>query len=125
MKGILWLTASVQENPLSKNVFQNPPNHFHVTLQFNVELTEEIQKLLGETVEATIVANCYDDRIQALSIALPEDVRAMCHNAVPHMTVSMADGVKPVESNAMLAKEHFSEVVNVPITLKYDFFSFL
>lgn len=125
MKGILWLTAPTQENPISNNVFQNPPNHFHVTLQFNAELTEEIQKLLGETVDATIVANCYDDRIQALSIHLPEEVRAMCRNAAPHMTVSMADGVKPVESNAMLAREHFLEVVDVPITLKYDFFAFL
>lgn len=140
-KGIFWLSAPNQNfflDDLRLNgvnpVFGQLANHFHVTLQFGVELTSEIESLLGQQVEVQVVANCFNDRIQALKVELPSsaavdnlsevDVRAMCRNAQPHLTLSMADGVKPVESNDMLAGEHDCSSVSFLLMLQFDFFAF-
>lgn len=123
-KGIFWLSFPNQQKPSVPAKFDNLAKHFHVTLQFGVDLTPEIQKLLGEAVEVQVVANCFNDRIQALRIELPGNVKAMCNNAVPHMTISMVDGVKPVESNDMLSGEHEELLIDSKLTLRFDFFQF-
>lgn len=140
-KGIFWLSAlnqnsfldSLRPNGISP-VFNQLANHFHVTLQFGVELTPEIESLLGQQVEVNVVANCFNSKIQALKVELPAsasvgnlsevDLRAMCRNAQPHLTLSMGDGVKPVESNDMLAGEHDCAPVSFPLMLQFDFFAF-
>jgi hypothetical protein len=122
-KGIFWLTLPDQ-NPPVPSKFNNVARHFHVTLQFGVELTLEIREMLGKTVEATAVANCYNNQIQALRVSLPEEVRQICNNENPHMTISMADGVKPVESNNMLKGDCTEIPLSIPINLRFDFFLF-
>lgn len=141
-KGIFWLSA-LNQNSLLDDLRPNGVNpvfgvlakHFHVTLQFGVELSPEIESLLGQQIEVQVVANCFNDRIQALKVELPSnvkvgdisqevDVRAMCRNAQPHLTLSMAPGVKPVEFNDMLANEHDCTPINSPLVLQFDFFAF-
>lgn len=122
-KGILWLTLPDQRPPVAP-LHANQANHLHVTLQFGVEYTEEIAELIGKEVGVTAVANCSNGRIQALKINLPEEVLSMCKNPVPHMTISSEDGVKPVESNNMLSSDHSCTVVDIPLSLRFDFFHF-
>lgn len=122
-KGILWLTLPGQTSPVGL-LHPNPANHFHVTLQFGVDYTAEIEELMGKEVEVVAVADCANDRIQALRINLPEHVRSMCKNDNPHMTISMGEGVKPVESNDMLAGPYSAYNVSIPMTLKFEFFHF-
>lgn len=122
-KGILWLTLPGQTSPVGI-LHTNPANHLHVTLQFGAEYTAEIEELMDKEVEVVAVADCSNDRVQALQISLPAEIRAMCNNANPHMTISMQDGVKPVESNDMLAGEHSCTSVSIPLTLKFGFFHF-
>lgn len=122
-RGILWLSLTEQQSPVGL-VHDNPARHFHVTLQFGVEHTPEMEELLGKEVEAFAVADCFNERVQALRVSLPDDVASLCSNEHPHMTISSADGVKPVESNTMLAGDHNSSEVSIPLTLRYEFFHF-
>lgn len=80
--------------------------------------------MLGKTVEVMAVANCCNDKIQALRVSLPEEVRQLCNNENPHMTISMVEGVKPVESNNMLEGDRMEVPMNLPLTLRFDFFQF-
>lgn len=123
INGILWLTLPEQVPPVQP-LFEVPPKHYHVTLQFNTGLTLEIQKLLGKEVEVHVVSNCHNDSIQALLVSLPEDIKGLCKNENPYMTVSMVEGVRPVESNNMLAENHISEPLSLTMRLRIDFFQF-
>ena len=49
-----------------------------------------------------VVRNCWNDSIQAAEI----DVRCTVANDVPHITISAEPGVRPAESNSMLAIRH-------------------
>jgi hypothetical protein len=114
MKGILWLSTVDQSSPVTPK-FPNLARHFHVTLQFGIDweaLFPEVKALIGNQYTVSIMANCHNDRIQALSVTLPEEVAHLCNNLNPHITVSMANGVKPVESNQMLASEHFYSLIS-------------
>jgi tRNA splicing ligase len=111
MKGILWLSAINQSLPTAAK-FPNLARHFHVTLQFGVDwesLSQDVKGLVGKEFEVKVLLNCYNEKIQALYVDLPEEVSALCRNSHPHITISMADGVKPVESNQMLSGAYLSE----------------
>lgn len=98
--------------------------HFHVTLQFRVDLNPAMEELLGREVEVVATGDCSNDRVQALRVNLPEEVAQLCSNEHPHMTISTADGVKPVESNNMLSGDHTCTDVSIPLTLRFEFFQF-
>ena len=123
IRGIFWLSLPQQGSPVGL-IHSNPARHFHVTLQFGVDLTPAIQDMLGEEVEVVAVADCSNDRVQALRVILPDEVAQLCSNEHPHMTISTVDGAKPVESNDMLAGEHSCTEVNIPLTLRFEFFQF-
>lgn len=122
-RGILWLSLPEQQSPVGI-VHENPARHFHVTLQFGAEFTPQVEDLLGKEVQAVAVADCSNERVQALRVSLPEEVAGLCANEHPHMTISHAEGVKPVESNTMLAGDHDSVEVSTPLTLRFEFFHF-
>lgn len=122
MKGILWLAAKNQSTP-KEPIFEQVAKHFHVTLQFGVESTE-YSHLVGRDVEIRVEAVCFNDRVEALSVSLPEDICQLCRNAHPHMTISMAPGVKPVESNVMLPSQHNRTPVSYTIQTVVEFSPF-
>jgi hypothetical protein len=103
--GIIWLEWEYQDPaqlPVGL-VFPTQANHFHITLQFGVPRNVHLEQTFGSRlIQVPITGNCYNHRIQALSVALPEEIAPFCRNSRPHMTLSMANGVRPVESNQML-----------------------
>lgn len=105
MKGILWLALPEQFSPVEP-IYQ-PAKHLHVTLQFGVEF-DQVSHLIGKEVVAFAESNCYNDRVQALTILLPQEILILCNNENPHLTISHREGVRPVESNEMLKGEHKS-----------------
>lgn len=105
MKGILWLSLAEQISPVQP--IYNPANHLHVTIQFNVELSE-VEHLLGRQVMVHCYEECTNGRIQALRVELPAEFHTLCQNECPHMTISHLPNVRPVESNAILESDHNS-----------------
>jgi hypothetical protein len=121
MKGILWLALNPQTFPVP--CIHNPVTHLHVTLQFGVN-REDWMHLIGCNVEVNVVANCWNDKVQALRVILPEEFDAICGNVHPHITISTADNVRPVESNNMLSSEHHEAPVQFVMQTTVDFFEF-
>lgn len=126
-RGILWLTLPSQQLPGQLSELRGgfvPARHLHATLQFGVNSDTFDPALLGQLVPVTVTNVCYNERIQALRVTLPEPFRALCQNNHPHMTVGHLPDVKPVESNAMLSGEHTAEPCNVTLNLEVEFFAF-
>ena len=96
MSGILW--AVLTSTPAISPRFSEGSPH-HVTLIFGGEKSQ-YQQYLGREIEIYVTRECWNDRIQALSVVLPGDIP--CQNSHPHITVSFLPGVNPVESNTML-----------------------
>jgi hypothetical protein len=121
VKGILWLSLNQQISPV--DCIHNPASHLHVTLKFGANL-QDWEHLIGQHVDVVAVANCYNDRVQALRVILPSDFDTICANDHPHMTLSTADNVRPVESNNMLASEHNEQPVEFVMQTTVEFFEF-
>jgi hypothetical protein len=106
-RGILWLAFEDQTPPIEA-AYSNFPNHFHVTLAFGVN-SADFQDFIGRNVPVRFDYGCWDGQIQAAQVTIMDSaVAALCTNAVPHVTVSMQEGVSPVASNQMLSREHES-----------------
>ena len=111
-KGILW--ATVEKSSLEKIKDRFPWNlsdfvsakHFHVTLQFGIEKTPEIEALLGKPVTIKVREVCWNDKIVALPVVILEDITSS--NEHPHVTWAMKEGTPPYLSNEMLAGSHHS-----------------
>jgi hypothetical protein len=121
--GILWLSVPEQDSPVCPS-FVNAVRHLHVTLQFGVYENEVPAGILGHTFSVRATSICYNTRIQALRVELPAELRDVCQNENPHMTISMIPGVRPVESNEMLQGFHHSESVDFEMSLICEFSPF-
>jgi hypothetical protein len=121
MKGILWLSLNSRISPV--DYVHKPVNHLHVALQFGVN-REDWENLIGRSVEVVSVANCYNNKIQALRVNLPEEFDAICGNVHPHMTISTAENVRPVESNKMFSGKHNELPVEFVMQTTVEFFEF-
>ena len=121
MKGILWLSLTGQNSPVE--AIYNPANHLHVTLRFNVVLSE-VEHLLGRQVMVHAYANCSNGRIQALRVELPAEFHTLCSNECPHMTISHLPNVRPVESNTMLQSDHNSLPCDLVLSTVAEFHPF-
>jgi hypothetical protein len=120
MKGILWLSLQT-ESPVD-SLYQ-PARHLHVTLQFGVEMSD-FAHLIGQKVKVAAVANCCNDRIQAIRVNLPAQYKELCQNEVPHITISHLPDVRPVESNEMLKGEHTETPLNFEVETIVEFYQF-
>ena len=85
------------------------PNEFyhHMTINFGVK---EYPETLGETVELTVVGYKEDESAQAVVVT-----GISSKNKIPHITLSTAEGVKPVYSNQML-QDGFEQIEPFKIT---------
>jgi hypothetical protein len=123
MNGILWATITDQGWIKERAIHPTPANHVHVTLLFGVdEDNEMVQKWVGQHITVQVESDNWNDRIQALAVTLPP--RVPCRNTHPHITVSMQAGVKPVESNQMLAAEHQQMPINRSVGAVIEFSPF-
>ena len=86
----------------------------HVTLVFQPS-PEELEKFdLGSTVELEVAGEAFDEKGQAVLV----DLRGVdSKNAHPHITISTADGTKPVYSNTLFEKMTGFHVLNEPLVL--------
>lgn len=71
----------------------------HVTITKNV--TPELLARVGERVSLRVVGVASDDRVQAVVVDLPPDLKS--DNRIPHITMSHVEEASPKDSNTMLA----------------------
>jgi hypothetical protein len=77
----------------------------HCTLAFGQRrgLSREEQEAMGKTFRLTVTGRtAATERVQALAVS--HDCPVASRNDFPHVTVAMADGVRPAESNAALQR---------------------
>lgn len=116
-KGILW---AVPLEPLGTPRTYDRIPHEHITLWYGCDRSE-IQEYIGIIFPAAIVEICESDRIQAARVVLPTGIPFK--QSVPHITLSMTEGVAPVESAAMLECCTGYDV-NVVTGFRIEFFEF-
>lgn len=98
-----------------------PPVHatvyaHHVTMAFNPEpdTLERYRALEGQRIAVPVTAVCVDEKAQAVLVGVDSE------NEYPHITISVAEGVKPAYSNELLASQHAGlQHVNI-FTLEAD-----
>jgi len=82
--------------PLHSNVLAH-----HMTLKFNPSADDLSVLPLGDKVVLRVTGWAADDKSQVVRVK----AAAKSANAVPHVTVAIAPGVKPVYSNELLQKQ--------------------
>lgn len=83
--------------PVHKSVFGD-----HVTLVY-MPTDEQLSLFsLGADLLVMVESIAFDGKGQAVLIKTPRDI--LCKNENPHITISCAEGVKPVYSNELLKK---------------------
>lgn len=106
MSGILWAIPIERPAVLPRYKLGSP---HHITLQYGVE-REYWEHLIGLPITVGVIEECWNDRIQALRIALPTWVACQIPN--PHISVSWILDAAPVAANAMLNESHESAPVD-------------
>lgn len=114
-QGILWAVLA-HPVPIPRRLSVGEPHH--ITLMFGTCISDW-QHLIGRQFQATAIAEAWNERIQALQVSLPDWVP--CQNAHPHISVSWAEGVTPVASNAMLEGVHESRPVALILDCRIEF----
>lgn len=97
-----------------KNVICNP----HITFEF---LPEQVpSNLLGEKVTVTVIGYGNDGQNEGLTVKLPHYVEDYYkNNATPHITLSIAEGAKAVNTKNLV----FTEIRPVTITGQFGIFT--
>jgi hypothetical protein len=81
----------------------------HVTLEFGIKEPHEMD---GQTVSMEVSGYATDEKGEAITVNL-NGIEST--NAIPHITLSCADGVKPFYSNELL-KSDVQDIENFTIT---------
>lgn len=100
---MVWICFGPNDVEVPQRRSVKDRNEPHVTLQYNVP-EASVQHLDGMQVPVKMLADCWNNDIQAVKVSLPDDV--YCQNNHPHITISMEPGIRPVASNEMLAGPH-------------------
>lgn len=107
-KGILWIVLTEESK---RKLLEIAPAKYpvlfadHITLFYNVALSNHYKTLLGTTITIKLKTNSYNDKIQAITVGVGD---MPSQNSYPHITLSALEGVKPVQSNTMLKSEHIA-----------------
>lgn len=96
--------------PMHPNVFAH-----HITVAFkpSVEQAARLAEECGREVDINIAGEASDENCQAVLVSGVDS-----NNKMPHITISCADGVKPVYSNELLEKTPKHELVMQNMSLK-------
>ncbi len=80
----------------------------HVTMAFDPDeaTLARYRRLEGQRIRVPVTAVAVDDKAQAVLVGADSE------NVHPHITISVADGVKPRYSNELLAK---ADLQHIPI----------
>ena len=120
MQGILWITVNRNDLPAGR---YTDAKHHHVTLKFNVD-RDDVANLIGKKVTLYCSDVCWDDNIEAIPVIMLSEWAGICQNQHPHITLSHREGIKPVQSNTMLAGDHEKNVLGIVIEGVTEFFEF-
>jgi hypothetical protein len=90
---------------------------FHITVRYLKTLDPvwyvKFSKMIGQKTIFEVFEIVWDDRVVAMRVRGDFE----CANEIPHITIAFADGVKPFESNAMLARGGTGKVIlDVPVS---------
>lgn len=107
LAGYLAVVLSEESAKTLKDAF--PPAHpaeyyHHMTVVFrpSEEVLAEYGSLLGKEMTLFVVGYACDEKGQAVKVCPPLEL--VVEKAHPHITLSCANGVKPVYSNELLAR---------------------
>lgn len=115
----VFVSAVLTEASRSRLLAAVPPVHprvyaHHVTMAFNPDETTlaYYRQFEGQRIRVPVTAVAVDDKAQAVLVGVESE------NDYPHITVSVAEGVKPVYSNELMTRV---DLQHVPIfTLEAD-----
>jgi len=103
----MFVSAVLTPESRSRLLAMVPPVHpvvyaHHVTMAFNpdAEALERYRQMEGQRIRVPVTAVCADEKAQAVLVGVESE------NDYPHITVSVAEGVKPVYSNELLVAQH-------------------
>ena len=77
-------------------------------------------QFVGQAVEGTVTGYFEDDKGQAVTVNVASPVVAT--NKILHVTLAVAEGVKPVYSNQLVADESKRQQASLILTGVYDTF---
>lgn len=114
-----FIPSSFLENYSS--LFKIFTDNHHVTLKFlkrnDKSFDEtEFQKINNQQINIQIKGFAFNDKIGAFVVIIPSYI--YCDNKIPHITMALIDGIKPVESNIMLQEEHTFIEFDSPINIE-------
>ena len=95
MKGIIKISVSVNIDPIHKNVFNK-----HITVIFKAD-QDETADLVGKEATVKLISHHKDEKGQAVKVEIPEWLKKLS-NREPHITISCAEGTKPMYSNDLI-----------------------
>ncbi|OGZ12241.1 MAG: hypothetical protein A3C93_03720 [Candidatus Lloydbacteria bacterium RIFCSPHIGHO2_02_FULL_54_17] len=113
---MLYTGAFLDEEAKGEILAAFPPAHervvaHHMTIAFGPDQEEVRATPLGEEVELTVVGEAVDEKAQAIVVESP-----LSKAEIPHITVSVAEGISSSYSNELLAKGY--RRLDTPITIK-------
>ena len=114
--GIPGLVGAIPAHALGTKALRP---EFHVTLRFLGDIMDPIWYMdflskIGSPVDFTVTEIVWDDKCVAARVALPDGV--VCVSSHPHITLALAEGVKPAYSATLLARADApSLLVEVPV----------
>lgn len=93
----------------------------HLTLQFKPPIEEVLDLPIGQNCSFEAIGTVYDNKAQAILCSIPDYIK--CNNKHPHVTVSVANGVSPVYSNALLSRNEITRINPFTLTGRIGFFN--
>lgn len=114
-KSILWAVLS-EPLPIQPR-FEIMKGH-HITLVYSAEV-EQYFAWVGKVFEATVTAEAWNNRIQAVRVKLPDGIP--CTSVTPHITVSRISEAESLESNVMLLKPLQEVPVSFTVIARIEF----
>lgn len=110
-QGYEKVLKTLKDNDVEIPKGQKIINH-HMTIQFRPGM--DMPENVGEEIELTLVGYAVDERALAVVVKRPEGLEVKNKN--PHITVAVANGVKPFYSNTLLEKGY--EKFKTPVKIK-------
>jgi len=105
---VIYSAVFVDKSTLIKKfkpVFDNIHAH-HMTIEFRPESTDNLD--IDKNYKLKIIGRLITDKVDVLLV----DDGGISKNEFPHITISIADGVRPFESNTEI-KNNYSKITKL------------
>jgi hypothetical protein len=122
VEGVADLVSAIPAHGLGAKALRP---EFHVTLRFLGDVMDPIWYMdflskIGTAVDFAVTEIVWDDKCVTARVALPDGVD--CASGAPHITLALAEGVKPAYSATLLARTDApSAIVDMRVKGAYAF----